>query len=124
MTQDDSQLRPRRSLLYVPASNARALEKARGLGSDGVILDLEDSVAPEAKDAARDAAVTAVRAGFGDREMVVRCNGLDTPWGQADLAALAEARPDAVLAPKLVLEATHEETLAIVPLGVLKDYAA
>ena len=101
MTQDDSQLRQRRSLLYTPASNARALEKARGLGSDGVIVDLEDSVAPEAKDAARGAAVTAVRAGFGGREIVVRCNGLDTPWGKADLAALAEARPDAVLAPKV-----------------------
>ena len=101
MTQDDSQLRPRRSLLYVPASNARALDKARTLPCDGVILDLEDSVAPEAKDAARAAAVAAVRGGFGGREVVVRCNGLETAWGQADLEALAEAAPDAVLAPKV-----------------------
>ena len=101
MTQDDSQLRPRRSLLYVPASNARALDKARTLPCDGVILDLEDSVAPEAKDAARAAAVAAVRGGFGGREVVVRCNGLETAWGRADLEALSEAAPDAVLAPKV-----------------------
>jgi len=101
MTQDESGLRPRRSLLYVPASNARALEKARDLKSDGVILDLEDSVAPEAKEAARAAAVAAVGVGFGGREVVVRCNGMDTPWGQADLEAMAEAAPDAVLAPKV-----------------------
>ena len=101
MTQDDPQPRARRSLLYVPASNARALEKARGLEADGVILDMEDAVAPEAKEAARAAAVAAVRGGFGGREVVVRCNGLDTPWGQADLEALAEAEPDAVLAPKV-----------------------
>ncbi len=100
MAVNESGARPRRSLLYVPASNARALEKARGLRSDGVILDLEDSVAPEAKDAARAAAIAALR-GFGDREVVVRCNGLDTPWGQADLAAVAAAQPDAVLAPKV-----------------------
>ncbi len=101
MAPDDPQLRPRRSLLYVPASNARALQKARELPCDGVILDLEDSVAPEAKAAARAAAVAAVRSGFGGREVVVRCNGLDTAWGRADLEALAGAAPDAVLAPKV-----------------------
>ena len=77
--------RPRRSALYMPASNARAIEKARTLGCDVVILDLEDAVAPEEKDAARANAVAAVRAGgFGPREVVIRINGLDTPWGHAD----------------------------------------
>lgn len=95
------ELRARRSVLFVPASNARAMEKARGLACDGVILDLEDSVAPEMKAAARDAAVAAVAAGFGDREVAIRCNGLDTPWGLDDLAAAARAGPDAVLAPKV-----------------------
>ncbi|HEX2558672.1 CoA ester lyase, partial [Phenylobacterium sp.] len=94
--------RPRRSALYMPAANARALEKARELPCDVVILDLEDAVAPDAKAAARTQAVEAVRAGgFGDREVVIRINGLDTPWGQDDLAAAAAARPDAVLAPKV-----------------------
>ena len=101
MTQDESGLRPRRSLLYVPASNPRALEKALGLESDGVILDLEDSVAPEAKAGARAAAVAAVRRGFGGREVAIRCNGLDTPWNAADLEAVAAAQPDAILAPKV-----------------------
>ena len=94
-------LRARRSVLFVPASNARAIEKARGLACDGVILDLEDSVAPEMKAAARDAAVAAVAEGFGGRETAIRCNGLDTPWGLDDLAAAARAGPDAVLAPKV-----------------------
>jgi citrate lyase subunit beta/citryl-CoA lyase len=94
--------RPRRSALYLPASNARALEKARTLPCDVVILDLEDSVGPDAKAEARDQAVAAVRdGGFGGRELVVRVNGLDTPWGADDLAALARARPDAVLVPKV-----------------------
>ncbi len=94
--------RPRRSALYLPASNARALDKARTLACDVVILDLEDSVGPDAKAEARDQAVAAVRdGGFGGRELVVRVNGLDTPWGGDDLAALAKARPDAVLVPKI-----------------------
>jgi citrate lyase subunit beta / citryl-CoA lyase len=94
--------RPRRSALYMPASNARAIEKARGLDCDVIILDLEDAVAPEAKPAARAQAVEAVKAGgFGRRELVIRCNGLDTPWGAEDLAAAAEAGPDAVLVPKV-----------------------
>jgi citrate lyase subunit beta/citryl-CoA lyase len=95
-------VRPRRSALYMPASNARAVDKARSLDCDVVILDLEDAVLPDAKDAARDAAVNAVRAGgFGRREVVVRVNTLDTPWGEADLAAMAVAGPDAVLVPKV-----------------------
>jgi len=93
--------RPRRSALYLPGANARAIEKARTLACDAVILDLEDSVAPEAKPAARALACEAARlGGFGPRELVVRVNGLDTPWGADDLAAAAEARPDAVLVPK------------------------
>lgn len=94
--------RPRRSALYMPASNAKAIDKARGLPCDAVILDLEDAVAPEAKEAARAQAVEAVRAGgFGRREVVIRVNGLDTPWGRDDLKAAAEAEPDAVLVPKV-----------------------
>jgi len=94
-------VRPRRSVLYMPGSNARALEKARELPADGLILDLEDAVAPEAKAAARDAVVKAVRTGFGDREVLVRMNGLDTRWWVEDLDAVAAARPDAVLVPKI-----------------------
>lgn len=95
-------VRPRRSALYMPASNPRAVDKARELPCDVVILDLEDAVAPEAKAEAREAAVAAVTAGgFGPREVVIRVNGLDTPWGAEDLAAAALAGPDAVLAPKI-----------------------
>lgn len=94
--------RPRRSALYMPASNAKAVEKARTLDADIIILDLEDAVAPEMKATARDAAVAAVKAGgFGGREVVIRTNGLDTPWGAEDLRAAAEAGPDAVLVPKV-----------------------
>ncbi|WP_406855533.1 CoA ester lyase [Alsobacter sp. KACC 23698] len=95
-------IRPRRSVLYMPGSNARAIEKARTLAVDGVILDLEDAVAPDAKAAARAQVAEAVKAGgFGGREVVIRINGLDTPWGEADLRAAAAAGPDAVLAPKI-----------------------
>lgn len=94
-------IRPRRSVLYMPGSNARAIEKARALPVDAVILDLEDSVAPDAKETARDQVCRAVKAGgFGPREVVIRVNGLDTGWGEADVAAAAAARPDAVLLPK------------------------
>jgi citrate lyase subunit beta/citryl-CoA lyase len=94
--------RPRRSVLYLPGSNARAMEKALSLPCDVVILDLEDSVAPEAKLAARALACEAVRlGGFGSRELVIRVNGLDTAWGAEDLAAAAKAGPDAVLVPKV-----------------------
>ncbi|WP_395394700.1 CoA ester lyase [Novosphingobium sp. BL-8A] len=94
--------RPRRSALYLPASNDRAIAKARTLPCDVVILDLEDAVAPEAKDAAREAAVKAVaEGGFGHREVVIRPNGIDTEWGAADLAAIAGSQADAVLVPKV-----------------------
>lgn len=95
-------IRPRRSALFMPASNARAIEKARGLECDVVILDLEDAVSPDQKELARDQAVAAVRAGgFGRRELVVRANGLDSEWGADDLAAIAGVAPDAVLLPKV-----------------------
>ena len=98
----DSNLRPRRSALYLPASNAKAIAKARTLPCDIVILDLEDAVAPEMKAEARAAAVAAVSAGgFGHREVAIRANGLDTPWGAADLAAIAQTPADAVLVPKV-----------------------
>ena len=95
-------IRPRRSVLYMPGSNARALEKARTLPADGVILDLEDSVAPDAKEAARGQVVEAVKAGgFGRREVFIRVNGIDTPWHADDLAAVAHVAPDAILIPKV-----------------------
>jgi citrate lyase subunit beta/citryl-CoA lyase len=95
--------RPRRSALYLPASNEKAIAKARSLPSDVVILDLEDTVAPEAKKLAREQAITAVQeGGFGKRELVVRVNGLDTPWGKDDLAAIAAIAPGAVLVPKVM----------------------
>lgn len=94
--------RPRRSALYMPAANLRAIDKARLLACDVVILDLEDAVAPDAKTVARDRAIAAVVAGgFGQREVVIRINGLETPWGAADLAAATTARPDAILVPKI-----------------------
>jgi citrate lyase subunit beta/citryl-CoA lyase len=95
-------IRPRRSVLYVPGGNARAMEKAAGIAADAVILDLEDSVAPDAKDTAREAVVAAATSGrYGKREVVVRMNGLDTPWAAADFGAAAAALPDAVLVPKV-----------------------
>jgi citrate lyase subunit beta/citryl-CoA lyase len=94
--------KPRRSALYMPASNARALEKAKGLDADGLILDLEDAVAPDAKDLAREQACAAIAAGgFGSREVILRVNGLDTAWGHADVAAAAKAGADAILFPKI-----------------------
>ena len=94
--------RPRRSALYMPGSKPRALEKARGLAADVLILDLEDAVIPAEKGAARQTVAEAVRArAFGRREVVVRVNGLETPWGADDLGMAAECRPDAILVPKV-----------------------
>lgn len=94
--------RPRRSALYTPGSNLRALEKAKTLAADVLIMDLEDAVAPEAKRDARIQVVNAVKAGgFGAREVVIRVNGLNTPWGYGDLAAVADAGADAILIPKV-----------------------
>ena len=102
-------IRPRRSLLYMPGSNARALEKAKTLPADGIILDLEDSVAPEAKESARRQVADAVKAGgFGGREVFIRVNGVDAPWHADDLAAAAHAAPDAILVPKIASPDTLE----------------
>jgi citrate lyase subunit beta/citryl-CoA lyase len=102
MTDTRTNERPRRSALYLPASNPKAIVKARTLPCDVVILDLEDAVAPEMKGEARMAAVAAVReGGFGAREVVIRANGIDTEWGAADLAAIAGSGADAVLVPKV-----------------------
>lgn len=95
-------IRPRRSVLYMPGSNARALEKAKTLPADGVILDLEDSVAPDAKEAARQQVADVVKGGgFGSREVFIRVNAVNTPWHIDDLAAAAHAAPDAILVPKV-----------------------
>jgi citrate lyase subunit beta / citryl-CoA lyase len=95
-------IRPRRSVLYMPGSNARALEKAKTLPADGLIFDLEDAVASDAKEAARAQVVAALQdRNYGRRELIVRINGLDTPWGIDDLDAVAKARPDAILVPKI-----------------------
>ena len=95
-------IRPRRSLLFMPGSNARALEKARVLPADGIILDLEDSVAPDAKAVARDQIAQAIAAkGFGKREILIRVNALDSPWWMDDLAMAGKARPDGILVPKI-----------------------
>lgn len=94
--------RPRRSVLYMPGSNARALEKGRTLPADGLILDMEDAVAPDAKETARTQIKAALDAGgYGNREIIVRTNGLDSPWGEDDLKACAAMGADAVLLPKV-----------------------
>ena len=95
-------LRPRRSVLYMPAANERALEKAKTLPADAIIFDLEDAVAPDAKESARANACAAVASGdYGHRELTIRCNGLDTPWGAEDLAAAATSGAAAVVIPKV-----------------------
>lgn len=97
-----SPIRPRRSVLYMPGSNARALEKAKTLPADALILDLEDAVAPDAKDEARAQVCSAVKdGGYGHRELIIRINGLETPWGLDDIEAAIEAAPDAILIPKV-----------------------
>lgn len=95
-------IRPRRSVLYMPGANERALEKARSLPADALILDLEDSVAPDAKVEARGKVVAAVKeGGYGKREVIIRPNALETAWGTADILAAASAAPDAILIPKV-----------------------
>jgi citrate lyase subunit beta / citryl-CoA lyase len=95
-------IRPRRSLLFMPGSNARALEKARNLPADGIILDLEDSVTPDAKAMARSQIAQAIAAGgFGKREVLIRVNALDSPWWIDDLDMAGKARPDGILVPKI-----------------------
>jgi len=95
-------LRPRRSMLYMPGANARALQKARSLAADSLIFDMEDAVAPDAKAQAREQIVAAVtEGGYGQREIIVRINGLDTPWAKEDVAAIATAPIDGILLPKV-----------------------
>jgi citrate lyase subunit beta/citryl-CoA lyase len=95
-------IRPRRSLLFMPGSNARALEKARNLPADGIILDLEDAVAPDAKGLARDQIAEAIAAGgFGRREVLIRINALDSPWWIDDIDMAGKAQPDGILVPKI-----------------------
>jgi len=101
--------RPRRSVLYMPGANTRALEKARGLAADSLILDLEDAVAPDAKLGARDHIRAALETGFGDREAVVRINGLNTPWGLDELKTFANTRADAIVLPKVESAAQIQE---------------
>jgi citrate lyase subunit beta / citryl-CoA lyase len=111
-------LRPRRSLLYMPASNPRALAKARTLAADGLIIDLEDAVAPDAKESARAIVAAALAEGrYGGRELVLRVNTLDTPWGHADLAAVATMPIEAVLLPKV--ESPERVTLTVSLLDAL-----
>jgi citrate lyase subunit beta / citryl-CoA lyase len=111
--------RPRRSVLYLPASNPRAIAKARSIAADVIVLDLEDAVAPESKAEARAAAVAAIgEGGFGERELVIRANGLDTEWGAEDLAAIAGSGAHAVLVPKVSSAEDvrrYEEALAGAP---------
>jgi citrate lyase subunit beta/citryl-CoA lyase len=113
--------RPRRSALYLPASNAKAVAKARTLPADVIILDLEDAVAPDTKAEARAAAVAAVQeGGFGNREVAIRVNAIDTPWGKDDLAAVAGSGADAILVPKVSSPAdidTYNAALASAPLA-------
>ncbi len=106
--------RPFRSVLYLPAANARALEKARGLPADAIIFDLEDAVAPAEKGAARDALLAALAQDYGARARIVRINGLDTPWGRDDAAAFASGA-DAVLIPKVNAPADLDAVAALVP---------
>src|SRR6201991_3280434 len=116
-------IRPRRSVLYMPGSNARAIEKARTLPVDCVVLDLEDSVAPDAKPAARAQVADALKAGgFAPREVVVRVNGFDTPWWLDDVNAVAPARPDAILVPK-VSSQEHLEHVADRLVDMSADHA-
>lgn len=117
--------RPRRSVLYMPGSNARALEKGPTLPADGLILDLEDAVAPDAKALARRQVVEAVTAGgYGSREIVIRINGLDTPWGKDDIAAVSGTGADAVLVPKVEsAEMVRRVEAALTEAGAAADMA-
>ncbi len=118
-------VRPRRSVLYMPGANARALDKARTLPADALILDLEDAVAPDAKDLARRQVMEAVaQGGYGWREIVVRMNGLDTPWGLDDLNAIATSGAAAILVPKVeTARQVHEVEALLDKAGAPADLA-
>ncbi|MBV9832997.1 MAG: CoA ester lyase, partial [Alphaproteobacteria bacterium] len=107
-------VRPRRSVLYMPGANTRALEKARLLPADALIFDLEDAVAPDAKEVARANVVAAAQSkAYGKREIVIRSNGLSTEWGRADVAAIAASGADAILVPKLESAADVANVVAL-----------
>jgi citrate lyase subunit beta / citryl-CoA lyase len=111
-------LRPRRSVLYMPAANERALEKAKSIAADAIIFDLEDAVAPDAKPAARLLAVAAASSGeYGERELTIRCNGLDTEWGAADITAAAGSGASAVVIPKVGSAAYVQQVSALLDAG-------
>ena len=108
-------IKPRRSVLYMPGSNSRALEKGRTLAADGLILDLEDAVAPDAKETARNQIHNAIsQGGYGNRELIVRVNGIDTPWGLDDLKAAATMGANAVLLPKVESAGTIQQAEEII----------
>lgn len=114
MAKTNPDLRPRRSVLYMPAANERALEKAKTIPADALIFDLEDAVAPDAKDAARANAVAAASSGeYAGREVTIRCNGLDTAWGRDDITAAAGSGAAAVVIPKVASTATLDEVSAL-----------
>jgi citrate lyase subunit beta/citryl-CoA lyase len=113
-----SKVRPRRSVLYMPGANTRALEKARSLPADALIFDLEDAVAPDAKETARANVVAAAASrSYGKREIVIRCNGLNTAWGKADIAAIATSGADAILVPKVESAADVAAIVALLEAG-------
>jgi len=108
-----------RSVLYMPSSNPRALDKAKTLPADAIIFDLEDAVAPDAKDVAREQACAAVASGdYPGRVLTIRCNGLDTPWGEDDLLAAGQAGPDAVVVPKVSGVEHLSRVAALLPEGM------
>ncbi len=107
-------MKVRRSVLYMPAANSRALEKAAGLDADVLIFDLEDAVAPDSKPVAREQAIAAVGSrAYGHRELTIRCNGLDTPWGVDDVAAASAAGPSAIVIPKVASASHVDEIVAV-----------
>jgi citrate lyase subunit beta/citryl-CoA lyase len=114
--------RPRRSVLYMPGANTRALEKAKTLAADSLILDLEDAVAPDSKSTARENILQALEPGFGYREAVVRINGLNTPWGMDDLKTFAKSKADAIVLPKVESAAQVQEAAKLLgKLGAPKN---
>ena len=119
--------RPRRSVLYMPGANTRALEKAKSLPADSLILDLEDAVAPDAKAQARENIRAALATGFGHREAVVRINGLNTQWGLDDLKAFADTKADAILLPKVESASQIREVASLLkqfnPVSTMKIWA-
>ncbi len=119
------ELRPRRSVLYMPAANTRALEKATGIPADSLIFDLEDAVAPDAKAEARSNAVTAARSGsYGTREVTIRCNGLSTDWGADDLRAAATSTAAAVVIPKVETAADIDAVVEVLDAAGAPEHLA